>query len=67
MPATVTTEHENTRDGQQTRRVVTIEDATGETSEYRFNITEDGHEPVDGEEPTETALKALEAWEEAHT
>lgn len=64
MPTTVTTEHENTLDGQQTRRVVTVEDATGETEQYRFHITEDGHEPVDGENPTQTAVDALEAWAE---
>ena len=59
----VKTIHENDEHGrQQTRRVVTIEDATGEEYEHEFEVTEGGHRYLgDGDAP-ESARKALEDY-----
>lgn len=59
----IRTIHENDENGVQvTRRVVTIEDATGEEYSHEFEVTEDGHRYLgDGDAP-ESAREALEEY-----
>ncbi|WP_144901344.1 hypothetical protein [Halobellus captivus] len=61
----VQTIHEKDEQGRQiTRRVVTIEDATGEEFTQEFEAGATGHKYLGEGEPPESALEALQEYGE---
>jgi len=59
------TRHYNDKQGEQhTERVVTAEDAVGREYKHVFRATEDGHEYQGSGEPPESALEAIEEFED---
>jgi len=58
-----TIHYNDERGVQQTERVVTITDATGEKYEHWFLETENGHEYAGEGDPPDSALEAIEQYE----
>lgn len=68
MTTVQTLHYRDTETGeQQTVRRVTVTDAAGREFDHDFWPTEDGGHVYDGEgTPPESAVEAIEEWEETH-
>ncbi|WP_323192870.1 hypothetical protein [Halostella sp. PRR32] len=60
--ANIQTIHENVDGEQETRRVVTVEDAAGKEYEYEFLVVDGEHEYQGEGEPSDGAKEALEEF-----